>query len=81
LAYEYLGKTLDRVYPIYGYDYYQQPQSFLSLSGEVGLNRHFTLFGKLNNLLNTASVYKINNLTVGKDIFKASYLVGLRYAH
>ena len=33
LAYEYIGKTLSEVYPNYGYDYYQQPQSFLALSG------------------------------------------------
>ena len=81
LAYEYIGKTLSEVYPNYGYDYYQQPQSFLSLSAEKSLNSHFTLFGKFNNLLNTATTIKINNITVGRDIYKANFNIGIRYSH
>jgi TonB-dependent receptor len=81
-AYEYLGKTLARVYPVYGYDYYQTPQSFLSLSAEKQLrNKHFTFFGKFNNLLNTATVNKINNLLVVKDEFKANFSIGARYSN
>jgi len=82
LAYEYLGKTLARVYPVYGYDYYQEPQSFLSLSAEKQLrNRHFTVFGKFNNLLNTATINKINNLLVANDTYKANFSIGLRYSN
>lgn len=81
LAYQYLGKTLSQVYANYGYDYYQQPQSFLALSAEKGFNKHFTLFGKFNNLLNTATTIKINNLTVGQDVYKANYNIGVRYSH
>ncbi|MCW3118397.1 MAG: hypothetical protein JWM28_2479, partial [Chitinophagaceae bacterium] len=82
LAYEYLGKTLARVYPVYGYDYYQTPQSFLALSAEKQLrNRHFTAFGKFNNLLNTATVNKINNLVVVRDTYKANYSIGIRYSN
>jgi outer membrane receptor protein involved in Fe transport len=81
LAYEYIGKTLGEVYPNYGYDYYQQPQSFLSLSAEKTLNRRFTLFGKFNNLLNTATTIKINDIVVGKDIYKASFNIGIRYSN
>ncbi|HEY1870308.1 MAG TPA: TonB-dependent receptor [Chitinophagaceae bacterium] len=82
LAYEYLGKTLARVYPVYGYDYYLTPQSFLSLSAEKQLrNRHFVVFGKFNNLLNTATVNKINDLLVAKDIYKANFSFGLRYSN
>lgn len=80
LAYEYIGKTLSEVYPNYGYDYYQQPQSYLALSAEKGLNNHFTAFGKFNNLLNTPTTIKINNITVGRDIYKANFLVGVRYS-
>ncbi len=79
VAYQYLGKTLSQVYPIYGFDYYQQPQSFLAASAEYGLGKHLTFFGKFNNLLNTPTIYKINTLTVGKDIYKASFLLGFRY--
>ena len=81
LAYEYIGKTLSQVYPNFGYDYYQQPQSFLSLSGEKALSHHFTFFGKFNNLLNTPTTIKINNLTVGRDIYKASFNLGIRYSN
>jgi hypothetical protein len=82
LAYEYLGKTLARVYPVYGYDYYQEPQSFLSLSVEKQLrNRHFTVFGKFNNLLNTATINKINNLLVANDTYKANFSIGVRYSN
>ena len=80
LAYEFIGKTLSEVYPNFGYDYYQQPQSFLALSGEKSLNKHFIFFGKFNNLLNTPTTLKINNITVGKDIYKANFSVGIRYS-
>lgn len=80
LAYEYIGKTLSEVYPNFGYDYYQQPQSFLALSGEKGLNSHFTAFGKFNNLLNTPTTIKISGITVGRDIYKANFLLGVRYS-
>ncbi|HEY8928422.1 MAG TPA: TonB-dependent receptor [Mucilaginibacter sp.] len=81
LAYQYNGRTLYRVNPDIGYDYYQQPQSFLSLSADKGLGRHLTIFGKFNNLLNTATVIKTYNLTTGNDITKASGLIGIRYSH
>ncbi len=81
LAYQYLGSTLSQVYADYGYDYYQQPQSFLALSGEKTLNKHFTIFGKFNNLLNTPTTIKINDLTVGQNIYKANYNIGLRYSN
>jgi TonB-dependent receptor len=82
LACEYLGKTLARVYPIYGYDYYQSPQTFLALSAEKKLsNPHFTAFGKFNNLLNTANTNKINSLLVIKDTYKANFSIGIRYSN
>jgi hypothetical protein len=44
------------------------------------MGRHFTIFGKFNNLLNTPTTIRINNLTVGQDIYKANYNIGLRYS-
>ena len=81
LAYQYLGKTLSRVYYIYGNDYYQQPQSSLSFSVEKQIKKHITLFGKFNNLLNTTTIYKIKDLTVGKDNFGASFYAGVRFSN
>jgi outer membrane receptor protein involved in Fe transport len=80
LAYTYTSKTLALVYSNYGFDYYQQPQSFLALSGEKQVSKHFTLTAKANNLLNTPTTIKINNLVQSKDVYNASFNVGFRYS-
>ncbi|MBC7418844.1 MAG: TonB-dependent receptor, partial [Pedobacter sp.] len=80
LAYSYSDKTLISVYPNYGYDYYQQPQSFLSLSGEKKLYKHLTAAAKINNILNTPTTIKIGNLTQSKEIYNVSFNLGLRYS-
>jgi TonB-dependent receptor len=80
LAFQYSGRSIGLVYPIYGYDYYQQPQSNLAFSAEKGLrNHHFTVFTKFNNLLNTPSQNQINTLLVTRDITKFNFSFGLRY--
>jgi len=82
LAFQYLGKSIAVVYPIYGYDYFQRPQSNLAFSAEKTLkNRHFTLFGKFNNLLNTHLKQEINSLLVVDEQTKFNFSLGLRYAH
>jgi TonB-dependent receptor len=82
LAYEYIGKSLALVYPLYGYDYFQRPQSLLALSFENQLrNKHFTVFGKFNNILNTHTKQEINNLLVVDEVTKFNFSVGIRYAH
>ena len=80
LAYTYTSKTLALVYPNYGYDYYQQPQSFLAISGEKKLDKHFVFTAKVNNLFNTATTIKIGNLIQSKDLYNASLNIGLRYS-
>jgi TonB-dependent receptor len=80
LAYTYTSRTLTLVYGNYGYDYYQQPQSFLALSGEKQVSKHFTLTTKVNNILNTPTTVKINDLIQSRDIYNVSFNVGFRYA-
>lgn len=80
LAYTYTSHTLALVYSGYGYDYFQQPQSFLSFSGEKQISRHFTFTAKVNNLLNTPTTIKINNLVQAKDIYNVSFNAGFRYS-
>lgn len=80
LAYTYTSKTLSLVYPNYGYDYYQQPQSFLALSAEKQVAKHFVLAAKINNLLNTPTTVKINNLLQSKDLYNVSFNLGFRYS-
>jgi outer membrane receptor protein involved in Fe transport len=80
LAYTYTSKTLPFVYNGYGYDYYTQPQSFLALSGEKQISRHVTFTGKVNNILNTPTTVKIDNLVQSKDLYNVSFNVGFRYS-
>ena len=82
LAYEYQGKTLAQVSFYYQSDYYQQPMNTLAFSLEKDIHKHFTLFGKFNNLLNTATKeYVQKTLLVSKDVYNATYSIGVRYAH
>jgi outer membrane receptor protein involved in Fe transport len=82
LAFQYVGRSIALVYPIYGYDYYQQPEANLSLSAEQQLrNRHFTLFTKWNNLLNSAVRQQINSLLVVREVTKLNFSFGLRYSN
>ncbi|MCR8560708.1 TonB-dependent receptor [Mucilaginibacter sp. BJC16-A38] len=80
LAYTYTSKTLSLVYPNYGYDYYTQPQSFLALSAEKQVTKHFVLTTKVNNILNTPTTVKINNLIQSKDLYNVSFNLGFRYS-
>jgi outer membrane receptor protein involved in Fe transport len=80
LAYTYTSKTLSLIYPNYGYDYYQQPQSFLALSGEKQVARHLVLTVKVNNIFNTPTTVLINNLVQSKDLYNVSFNAGFRYS-
>ncbi|HEY4324443.1 MAG TPA: TonB-dependent receptor [Mucilaginibacter sp.] len=79
IAYQYLGKTLVGIYPDNGDNYIQQPLSFLAFSADKAISKHFTLFTKLNNLLNTHTTVVLHNFENGNEITKATYLVGMRY--
>ena len=81
LSYQFTDRTLQLVNSA-GPDYYLQPRSFLALSLEKGLGRGLTVFGKFNNLLNTAATLQVgtSDLVVRRDETRADYLVGLRYA-
>jgi outer membrane receptor protein involved in Fe transport len=80
VAFQYIGRSIGLVYPIYGYDYYQQPQANLAFSAEKGLhNRHFTIFTKWNNLLNTQYKNQINNILVSRETTQFNFSFGIRY--
>jgi TonB-dependent receptor len=81
LAYEFQGTTLVQVNSLqYQSDYYQRPQNFLAFSIEKDIRKHFTVFGKFNNLLNTPAVqYVQKTLDVSRDIYKATYEIGIRF--
>jgi outer membrane receptor protein involved in Fe transport len=79
IAYQYLGKTLVGIYPDNGDNYIQQPMSFLSFSADKGISKHFTIFTKLNNLLNTHTTVVLHNFDNGNEVTRATYLAGMRY--
>ncbi|WP_295673981.1 TonB-dependent receptor [uncultured Mucilaginibacter sp.] len=79
LAFQYLGKTLVGRYPDNGDNYIQQPLSSLAFSADKSIGKHFTIFTKLNNLLNTHTTVVLHNFQNGNEITKATYLVGARY--
>ncbi len=80
LSYTYTSRSLPFIYNGYGYDYYTQPQSLLAFSAEKQINRHFTLTTKVNNILNTPTTVKIDNLVQSKDLYNVSFNLGLRYS-
>jgi TonB-dependent receptor len=103
LAFAYTGDRIDQVSPYYGLDIWQKPFTQLDLSVEKKLTRHFTFFGKINNLTNAPNKEYIkyphttvntiipqgttlpfqdagsNYTVVQKDIYKLSFLGGIRY--
>jgi hypothetical protein len=81
VSYEYQGKTLAATGGYAGADYYQRPMNTLALSGEKDIHKHFTVFAKLNNLLNTPVKQYVQNILVLENTYRATYLVGVRYAY
>lgn len=82
LAYGYIGNTLASTGQTAGADFVQRPQNNLSFSCEKDMGKHFTVFAKMNNLLNTPSVQYVQQTTlVYKSTSYADYSVGIRYAY
>ena len=79
VAYQYLGKTLVGIYPDNGDNYIQEPMSFLAFSADKTIGKHFTVFTKMNNLLNTHAKIVLYNFQNGNEVTKATYQVGMRY--
>jgi hypothetical protein len=82
ISYEFQGNTLAQISTFYQSDYYQHPMNTLAVSLEKDIHNHFTVFGKFNNLLNTPTTeYVQKTLLVAKNIYKATYSIGIRYSH
>jgi outer membrane receptor protein involved in Fe transport len=82
ISYEYQGYTLAQISIYHQSNYYQQPTHTLAVSLEKDIHNHFTVFGKFNNLLNTPTTqYVQNSLFASRNIYKATYSIGIRYSH
>ena len=71
VAYVYTGQRISLVSPIYNADFIQAPYSQLDFSFEKKIIKHFSFYGKANNLTNAPAKWYINqsnNFRSGKDI-------------
>jgi TonB-dependent receptor len=94
-AFVYTGKRIAQVSPYYNLDYWMLGQGTLDFSFEQRLAKHFTVYGKVNNLTNTPTRTVImqappadqkfpdqnysNKTVVGRDIYQINVLAGFRY--
>ena len=53
LALSYIGERIQAVSNYYGLDTWERPSTFLDFSAQKKFGRHFILYVKANNLLNT----------------------------
>lgn len=59
-AFVYTGSRIAFVNPAYGLDYWQAPTKQLDFSVEKTIGKHFSLYGKANNLTNTPFVLELH---------------------
>lgn len=95
LAWQFTGKRIVLVSPYYGMDYWQKDMHLFDISAEKKLNKHFVVFAKIQNLLNTPyQVYikavadnqalipfrqKSNETLAQKDVYGQNYQLGVRF--
>jgi hypothetical protein len=99
IAFVYTGEKLALVSSYYQLDTWQSPYSQLDFSFEKKIIKHFSLYGKMNNISNSKTRFFIkqpyvlentlnripgqddpmNSIFVQRDIYKLSYLLGLRF--
>ncbi|PZP52669.1 MAG: TonB-dependent receptor [Pseudopedobacter saltans] len=99
IAYVYTGERIALVNTFYDMDTWQAPYSQLDFSFEKKLFKRLSLYGKINNLLDTKTKYYIKQpyligntlnkipgqsdptkqIFVQQDIYKISYLFGIRF--
>ena len=80
LSLVFQGARINQVANNYGLDFYQSNYTDLSLSIEKKILKKFTLFTKLNNLLNTPYELRTKaGFFIQRDTYGPSYLLGLRY--
>jgi outer membrane cobalamin receptor len=80
LAYGLTGKRIVQLSPFAGLDYYQANLSLLDFSLQQKVKKHFSIFIKINNILNSPyQMMLTTGLLAEKDYFGSSYLLGLKY--
>jgi TonB-dependent receptor len=75
VALAYTGERIASVSRYYGLDTWEKPETFLDMSAQKSLGKHFVVFAKANNLLNTPYELFI------KQNNSSNYQGLLKYAH
>ena len=94
LSLVYTGKRINVVSPYLGLDFWQRATTQLDFSAEKKLNKRFTAFIKVTNLLNNPIIVDVlhantllgrpeqtdaSKILVQKDVFNQTYMAGLRF--
>ena len=59
LAWVYTGKKIEQLSLYYGLDYWARATNFLDFSTEKKINKHFSVYAKVHNILNTKTIVEI----------------------
>lgn len=95
ISWVYTGRRINIISPYKDLDYWQRGFSQFDFSGEKKIFKKFSIYVKITNLLNTPLITEVYNsnylssnspaqdrkdrIVVQKDVFKHTYLLGLRY--
>jgi len=81
LSLAFIGERIQAVSKYYGLDTWERPSTFLDFSVQKKIGRHFIIYGKANNLLNTPYelVLKQNNTYNYKGIAKYPHQESANY--
>src|SRR5258708_7629851 len=95
LAWVYTGRRINIISPYKDLDYWQRGFSQIYFSAEKKIFKHFNLFTKITNLLDAALITEVmspnylnadspaqdrsDRIVVQKDVFRQTFLIGLRY--
>ena len=59
LAWVYTGRRIDQLSLYYGLDYWARATNSMDFSTEKKLNKHFSIYAKVHNILNTKTIVEI----------------------
>ena len=59
LAWVYTGRKIEQLSLYYGLDYWARATNFMDFSAEKKINKHFSVYAKVHNILNTKTIVEI----------------------
>ncbi len=59
LAWVYTGRKIEQVSAYYNLDYWARATNYLDFSAEKKINKHFSIYAKVHNILNTKTIVEV----------------------